>query len=954
MQRIAPSLRLPLLLVVGLIARIAFMGNGGFSIDVGDFQAWATMVTHQPLDTFYNGAGFADYPPGYLYVLMIVGHIYSLLAPAGNSTLFLYLIKAPAVLADLADAYLIYLVVRRYASEAWALGAAAMVALNPAIIAVSAAWGQVDSITAGLALLGIYLLLRASDDGDDANGYVITAWLALAASVLMKPQAAVLAPLFIAFAFTSRERIGQRVIATGAGIVAAFILAFIAARPFHPIGGVLETFAWLWHIYAAGYGAKPGEGYAYSSVNAFNLWSVARPFWQTDQQQVLIWTQQRWGDILFIAAGALIVWRYLQRRTGEAFLEACALVSLAFFILMTRMHERYVFDAVLFLCATIAIARRYLAATIVVSFTMLANLIYSLEYLAATSGKLPGVNAVDIWGFPDHLLSAINVATLFFLAYVYLSDNAEAVLGGLSRFSFAWPTLRTEVDPEAGTRGMNPLDHLVAGAITLGSFIVLFINYWLPAEKIFDEIYFARAAEEYLTRNYIYESTHPPTTKLLITLSTMMFGGMAHGDNSWGWRFLNVVAGALVVWVLYVLAKRVTGSTLFAACAAFLLACDGQHFVQSRIATPEAFVALFSLLSIYAFYRFWLASQDRATPVVDRATIISRIVGTLGAIALGIGVVLLHFASEAFGAKIVVTVYFATGFYLVYRAFVEPRLRGKNLKFDHADIWLGLFALFAALLVTSKWYGVMAYGVAIVIVFGVRAQAYFETKTWGNPFSFRLDVIFCAVLFALGSIYALSYTPHFFGLKDQPTWPPKSYSVTDIVDMQVGAFEYHDHLKATHPYQSVWWQWPIDARPVMYYANYTGINESARSAVIYTLPNPIILWFGLLAVPLVGLLAWREKNKGYALIVVAYLAQWLPWIYSPRIAWNYHFYVNIALICLCNAIILQRAWQRGWKVPAAIYVGLVAAAFIFFYPVLAGVPEPNWAWQMRQWFPSWV
>ena len=35
---------------------------------------------------------------------------------------------------------------------------------------------------------------------------------------------------------------------------------------------------------------------------------------------------------------------------------------------------------------------------------------------------------------------------------------------------------------------------------------------------------------------------------------------------------------------------------------------------------------------------------------------------------------------------------------------------------------------------------------------------------------------------------------------------------------------------------------------------------------------PSILWFGLLCVPLVAVLAWRERNKGYVLIVVTYLA----------------------------------------------------------------------------------
>ena len=70
-----------------------------------------------------------------------------------------------------------------------------------------------------------------------------------------------------------------------------------------------------------------------------------------------------------------------------------------------------------------------------------------------------------------------------------------------------------------------------------------------------------------------------------------------------------MVFGALVVMLLYVFAKRVTGSTLFATIAALLLTFDGMHFVQSRIATPEGFVVFFATLAVYAFYRFWISSQ---------------------------------------------------------------------------------------------------------------------------------------------------------------------------------------------------------------------------------------------------------------------------------------------------------------------------------------------------------
>jgi dolichyl-phosphate-mannose--protein O-mannosyl transferase len=112
-------------------------------------------------------------------------------------------------------------------------------------------------------------------------------------------------------------------------------------------------------------------------------------------------------------------------------------------------------------------------------------------------------------------------------------------------------------------------------------------------------------------------------------------------------------------------------------------------------------------------------------------------------------------------------------------------------------------------------------------------------------------------------------------------------------------------------------------------------------------------------------LAWRYRNKGYALIVLTYLMQWLPWAKSPRITFAYHFYVDIPLICLCNAIVLQQVWkwasQReddGGKwlggIAVGAYVLAVVGAFVFFYPILSAYPISWHDWHQRMWIDKWV
>lgn len=809
----------------------------------------------------------------------------------------------------------------------------------------------------------------------------------------------------------------------------------------------MQVLTWLYDQYEVGKNVYP-----YNSVNAFNLWSVLHPFWQADSQSIGFLPQYDWGVLLLLAAVALVVFRYCQEKTERAFIESASLLGLAFFMLSTRMHERYIYDGLVFTICAIPFARRYAAASAIFSVTLFLNLLYSLRYLAVVTHGTPGVNAADMWGSFDHILSVVNVATFFWLGYAYLGTPSDEDVAehGAPR-PFAWNVLgkaRSWFDPAEGTIGLVwPLDYVVAAALTVTSFVVLYVRFWFPPEKIFDEVYFARAAEEYLHHQYIYENTHPPVTKLLITLSTLMFG-----DNTYGWRFLDVVFGAVAVWLLYALLKRITGSTLFSAYGAGLFMFDGMHFVQSRIATPESFVVVFALAALYTFYRFWIASQVRTEQVPAAGAFQIRAAGTATCALAAAGFTALRFAHESLPAKTIAGICAFAGLYAVYRLLIEPRIGVKHTLTTYPDgtsvtqsdrgtvvetsdgaiitpqlcrpgdlsttrhgrvhlqddglrityfksgelsyvspsgsstyapsvnpnsspgLWLALFAISIALLVASKWYGVMACGVALTVVLFVWLHPRFATlrhrftgvarrpAVWGNPNGFRLDVSLAIIVFVVGAIYFAAYTPQYVGLSDTPGAAPRAYSLTDVVNMQYNAFEYHDHLVATHPYASRWWQWPLDLRPILYYAKYGQSGTTSTAAMIYTLPNPLIMWLGLLTVPLVGYLGLRERNKGYVLIVLTYVAQWLPWMGSPRISFAYHFYVDIPLICACSAIAMQRLWGM-WRdtdhAPLAKwliggYFASVGIAFVYFYPILSGMTISSGSWMQRMWLHSWI
>ncbi len=1062
---LSPQLMLAGLLLVGFVIRLLLIGADGFHGDVSSFEAWSLSLVDVPISQFYEKAGFADYPPGYLYVLFVIGHLYRLLVHDDPSYFMLKVfVKMPAIVCDLIDAGLIFVIVRKFAALSWAFAAAALMAFNPSTIFISAYWGQVDSVAAALTLGALLLMVNAyASSGRAATLMIVGAWLALGYSVLMKPPAIVIAPIFLLFAFISSDPKARidRLIATWYGVAAALALAYVASIPFHPSFNPVEQFAWLIKRYAFG-----ANVYAYNSVNAFNLYEMFpnSHFWQPDTGLLPGWQlgsttlgfpQYIWGIIIFAAATVLVASRFAQRRDIMALLEASMILSLGYFVLSTRMHERYIFNAMVLAIPLVFYRRRYLYATVILTFTLFGNLFYSLDYLHVMDSKtaLPGVDASNLNPFLSHLSSLLNVGTFFYLGYAFLGAGEDVLQSDdfASLGSRVTMKLRRWFSPTEGIVAMTARDWTIASGLAVVSFLLSFAYYTLPAEKIFDEIYYARAGEEYLTHKEIFEFTHPPLTKLWVTLSMILFGGMhGAGDTSAGWRFLNLVMGAIMVFVMYVFAKRLLGSTMFASIAAGLLLFDGFHYVQSRIATPEITVAFFTLLTLYAFYRFWLASQVRVFPKATTPGIQAQ------GIVLGIGLVVaagfsaLVANGQDVTTHVVAFLYLGSGAYALTRLLVPRFVRsramtsyaegsyvvdgtlvtmdggrvplekgaivpgesstvaktvlvhaGDDLSIEYARggkvayttpdgvatfspegtmrvgdttidgsrdwlVWLIVLSFSAGCLGASKWNGLFDFFVVWGLVIAVSLQRFWIPAlramggknltiipaSWGNPRGFSVDIVVTTMLFIGGTIYILCYIPYF----------ELGHNFGDLVGLQSQMFGYHDHLTATHPYGSKWWQWPILQRPISYYYHDFRPAASAQDptaccvAEILALPNPLNWWSGLISVPVIAVLAFREKNKGYLLLVVAYLLQWLPWAASPRVSFEYHFFPNLAIICLANAVCLQRVWKLGdrftttWSWPRYTVVGYCAAivlVFAFFFPILAGTHVPWNTWDAR-------
>ncbi len=198
-----------------------------------------------------------------------------------------------------------------------------------------------------------------------------------------------------------------------------------------------------------------------------------------------------------------------------------------------------------------------------------------------------------------------------------------------------------------------------------------------------------------------------------------------------------------------------------------------------------------------------------------------------------------------------------------------------------------MFGLAAAVALQNLW-------VPTLRAMGLRAVP--RPAVWGNPRGFSVDILIAAMLFVGATIYVLTYIPYF----------ALGHGLGDLLGMQKGMFTYHYDLHATHPYSSKWWQWPLLQVPISYYYKDFRTGAAATNgaaccvAEILALPNPAVWWLGLVSVPFVAWLAYRERIKAYALLIVwSYLLQWLPWIASPRIASSNTISIRTSLI-ICD------------------------------------------------------
>lgn len=324
-------LAIPILFFAGVAIRLWLLPSRGLVGDIDQFVVWVHGIAVNGWDRAY------DQNLSFPAVMAWVWGLLAAIEPAFRTVTdsadpgIRSLMKIPASLADLGIA----------AAAIWwfreqpklALLAAGAVLLWPATWYVSAWWGQYESIY----VLGAVLALLAAR----ARLPLVAAAL-LAVSLMTKPQALPFLVPFGAWFLASQGVKGTlKAAAVGAVVVVLLWLPFVAA------GGPGN--------YLGNLGTYQNDIFSVLSLRAWNPWALLQELgangdFVSDRSVALGPLTFRLVGFVLAGLFALVVFVSVYRRpTADQLALGLAAISLAAFIALTTMHERYAYPALVFL-----------------------------------------------------------------------------------------------------------------------------------------------------------------------------------------------------------------------------------------------------------------------------------------------------------------------------------------------------------------------------------------------------------------------------------------------------------------------------------------------------------------------------------------------------------------------------------------------------------------------------
>ena len=453
---------------------------------------------------------------------------------------------------------------------------------------------------------------------------------------------------------------------------------------------------------------------------------------------------------------------------------------------------------------------------------------------------------------------------------------------------------------------------------------------------VFDEVYYAKFANNYLTHTQFFDG-HPPLSKYLIAIGMWIGSQLPFGQDNingltgslrstWSYRWLDALTGSFIPLVVAGIAYQLSHRRSYALVAALFAAADGLFLVESRYALNNVYLVIFGLLGQWCLLLG--LEQRRRRPFW------------------------LTLAGIGFGAS-------------------------ASIKWNGLWFLLGAYLIWMAAWVI-RWVHRPARD-------GQQPVAPIQTPLQNLT---QLNVLHILVFLAIipAVVYSLEWIPH---LQLNPQF--------GFLEVQKQILAYHNRVgdgPKVHPYCSHWYTWLLMLRPVAYfYETAQSINDlppvlgpplpAGTGKVIYdvhAIGNPALWWFSTVAVILLlwllqeRLWVWASHSQdpnastlGIRLqpaeswialyLFLNWLANLLPWVKVTRCTFMYHYMGSSVFASLAIAWLVDhwlQDYRREFRALGVTIIFLILLAFVFWMPIYLGLPLSPQGLAYRMWLRSWI
>ena len=997
--------------VIRIIAAAVYKGN---ETDMNCFLLWSQNVFDEGLSKFYLSDSFHDYPPGYMYILYIVGAIRALFSWAWDSKASIVLTKLPAIIADMFTAYLIFKIASKRLKKSGAAFLSAVYLFCPMVILDSAVWGQTDSVFTVFMVLMCYLITEKK---------LIPSYFVFAIGILIKPQSLFFTPVLICGIidqvfledFNWKKFFKNLVLGVAAILmIGVLMLPFGFSQALNQYTGTLKS-------------------YEYATINAYNFWNMLGHNWASQYDKLLGVQYKTWGTIAIILTViiSLIISFCCKKNAGKYYFIGGFVVTTVF-MFAVRMHERYLFPAmVMFLLAFAMRLRKEIymlyALICTVAFYNAAHVLFVYDN-TNFNPKAPVPIAISI-GLLLTVIFMFYVAVKLYFKPADDSQEVSEIMTQIEKKNQKTQDKITNNNPikkSAVLARMTKKDFIALGVITLIYAVIAFArlgnmnapksDYSLVKQGAVTldmgaEVNVAKLWDFLGYKNnptYYIEYTNDVNGEW-----TTLCGQGSEWDAgsvfTWNQKDINVAARYFRISpsaengedsILELVFTDADGNLLEPVNAKeYKNLFDEQKLFTGRSTNLNGtyFDEIYHARTAYEMIHHLYCYENTHPPLGKAIMAVGilifgmcpfgwRFMGTLfGVLMIPI---IYNFAKKFWGETwicivttllftfdfmhfvqtriatidVFVTLFIMLSYYFMY---CYTKLNFYDTPLKKTFIPLGLCGIAMGLSWASKWTGIYS-SAGLCVIFFIQMYKRFREYQYANKnIDGSTDGIshkYISDNFVKMFIKTIGFCCIFFVVIPviiyTLSYIPFSDGtdrafITKVIEAQKTMFNYHSALSDTHPYSSKWYQWPIMYKPMWYYS---GITADNLREGISAFGNPLVWWAGIPAFVYMLYLIYKDRDKKAIFLTLGYLSQYAPWLLVTRTVFIYHYFTSVPFVTVMLGYSFYKIVQKNPQRKKWVFVYTAAAIVLFamFYPVLSGYPITISYANILKWFDSWV